>query len=199
MSILPATKANDLIIMLNELAHQKPLDALALKRLERDAEKLIKVDPVGAYAVLGGAASLRGSHEDVNHFHRLALGLCRDAMQLKNYAVSLDYLGKSEDAYSIALEAHENDRGYREAIGLLIELAERLGKDEDYLKFHKAWRDLTGEEFEAPLFPEDNPQELGRLFDVFDKLIEECPQLVVKPDENFWNRIGKLVEGVEID
>lgn len=41
-------------------------------------------------------------------------------------------------------------------------------------------------------------EELGRIFDGFDKMFEECPELIVKPDSELLRLADELVEGVEL-
>lgn len=103
----PVTKAADLIRSLAELARETEPNEFELKRLEREAEQLLKVDAVAGHTALGAAASLRGNTSEVHYRHRLAAKLSGESAEtLHNYVASLTKLGEFTDALEIARRAY---------------------------------------------------------------------------------------------
>ena len=103
----PVTKAADLIRSLAALAKEIEPSEFELKRLEREAEKLLKVDAVAGHTALGAAASLRGDVKEVRYRHRLAAQLSGESAQsLHNFAASLAALGEFTEALEIARRAY---------------------------------------------------------------------------------------------
>lgn len=106
----PATKAAELIKSLAELADEIEPNGFELKRLEREAEQLLKIDAVAGHTALGAAASLRGDVTEVHYRHRLAAKLSGESAQtLYNYAASLIGLGEFTEALEIARRAYSRD------------------------------------------------------------------------------------------
>jgi hypothetical protein len=62
---------------------------------------------------------------------------------------------------------------------------------------------LPGQNVEEPhilvAFPEDNDDNLFQMLDNFDKLINNQPDLVLKPDPKLIELADNLVEGVEVN
>lgn len=103
----PATKAAELLASLASLAEEAEPNDFELKRLEREAEKLLKIDAGAGYTALGAAASLRGDVEGVHARHRAALQLSGDSPEtLRNYAASLSELGEFTKALEVARRAY---------------------------------------------------------------------------------------------
>ena len=104
----PARKANALIEELAKLDRSEVLDDLALGRLAREAQALMKWDAAGAHTVLGGIAGFEGDAAKVREHHVIALRLsARDRQVLGNYATSLTNVGEMDDAFATIMEAHE--------------------------------------------------------------------------------------------
>ena len=80
-----------------------------LRQIERDAEKLMKIDVVEARSVLGASASLRGDVRDVHKHHGIVVKLSgsEPVVALTDYSVSLCMVGKMSEALKVILQAHE--------------------------------------------------------------------------------------------
>ena len=106
LSASRATKSEEIFETLSVIANSKELNELDVKKLEREADKLLKVDAVSAYTALGALASLRGDIEEAHSQHKRALKLSsRSAQALHNYAVSLAKLGEFAAAREAVSEA----------------------------------------------------------------------------------------------
>jgi len=104
----PARKANALIDALAQLDRSGVVDDLALGRLAREAQALMKTDAVAAHTVLGGIAGFEGDAARVREHHVIALRLSpRDRQVLGNYATALTNVGEMDDAFATIMEAHE--------------------------------------------------------------------------------------------
>ena len=134
MSPTPAAarKVADLIGRLVELDHSEEFDDLAVPKLVREAQALMRSDPVGARIVLGGVAGLKGDPEGVREHYEAALRRsARDSEVLKNYATALTKVGYMDDAFeaiSEACERHPDDPSYlQDAIKIAMQGA-RFGE-----------------------------------------------------------------------
>ena len=54
-----ATKASELVEQINSIGCADEVDDLALRRIDRDAQKLMAADPESAHTVLGAVAAPR--------------------------------------------------------------------------------------------------------------------------------------------
>lgn len=103
-----ARKADALIEALAKLHRSEVLDDLALGRLAREVQALMKSDAAGAHMVLGGIAGIEGDAAGVREHHVIALRLlARDRQVLGNYATALTDVGEMDDAFATIMEAHE--------------------------------------------------------------------------------------------
>ena len=101
-----ATKASELAEQINAITYADEANDLALRRIERNAHKLMAADPVGAHTVLGEVAVLRGRVDDVRRHHGIALQQSgHSAQACRNYSVSLMNLGEMIEAFEAAREA----------------------------------------------------------------------------------------------
>ena len=117
----PATTATELIRSLAALAEKTDPSGFELKRLEREAEKLLKVNAVAGHTALGAAASLRGDAKEVHYRHRLAAKLAGESAEtLHNYAASLTKLGEFTKALEIAHRAHSRAPADPDVFGGLV-------------------------------------------------------------------------------
>ena len=124
-----ARKANALIDTLEKLDRSEVLDGLALARLAREAQGLMKSDPAGAHMVLGGIAGIEGDVTRVCKHHEIALELSgRSSQTLTNYAAALINVGEMFEAFTTIMEAHERARGnprvLKSAVGIAMQSAE---------------------------------------------------------------------------
>ena len=121
-----ARKVAALIDRLVELEDSEAFDDLAVPKLVREAQVLMRSDPLGARIVLGGVAGLQGDPEAVREHYQAALRLsARDSEVLKNYATALTKVGYMDDAFeaiSEACERHPDDPSYlRDAIKIAMQ------------------------------------------------------------------------------
>ena len=101
-----ATKASELAERINAITYADEVNDLALRRIERDAHKLMAADPVDAHTVLGAVAVLRGRIDEVRRHHDIALQQSgHSAQACYNYSVSLMGLGELIEAFETAREA----------------------------------------------------------------------------------------------
>ena len=101
-----ATKASELVEQINAIRCADEADDLALRRIERDAQKLMAADPEGAHTVLGAVAVLQGRIDDVRRHHGIALQQSgHSAQACRNYSVSLMDLGEMIEAFEAARES----------------------------------------------------------------------------------------------
>jgi tetratricopeptide (TPR) repeat protein len=134
----PARKASALIEALVDLDRRKTLDDLALNRLAREAQALMKSDATGARAVLGGVASIEGNVERVREHYDAALRLSsRDSNVLAHYATALTKVGKMDDAFEAIMEVcerHPDDAAFlQDAIAIAVQGA-RFGESRSLYK-----------------------------------------------------------------
>ena len=103
----PAPKSEEVLASLAAMANEIDPNGFELKRLEREARKLLDVDAVSGYTALGAIASLRGDVEDVHSHHKRALNLSGESAEaLHNYAASLTKLGEFTEALEVARRAY---------------------------------------------------------------------------------------------
>ena len=104
----PARKADALIGALVELDCSEIMDDLALNRLAREAQALMKSDATGARIVLGGIAGIEGDAAKVREHYGVALRLsARNGHVLANYATALTKVGRMDDAFEAIMEVCE--------------------------------------------------------------------------------------------
>ena len=103
----PAPTSEKILASLAAMANEIDPNGFELKRLEREARKLLNVDAVSGYTALGAVASLRGDVEDVHAHHKRALNLSGESAEaLHNYAASLTKLGEFTEALEVARRAY---------------------------------------------------------------------------------------------
>ena len=101
-----APKSEELIKTLTRIAASDEINEFELRKLDREARKLMTADAAAAHTVLGGIASLRGRTEAVREHHEIALKLSGNSGEaLTNYAVSLSKVGEMTEAFKATMEA----------------------------------------------------------------------------------------------
>jgi len=101
------TKASELI---KQLRSYDPDDShdFVLRKMEREARKLIVTDPIGAHSALGILTSLRGNAENVRYHYDIALQQSGGSVDvLHNYSVCLLQVGEVAEAVGFAREAFQ--------------------------------------------------------------------------------------------
>ena len=150
----PATKAAELIRSLAELAEETEPNEFELKRLEREAEKLLKVDAVAGHTALGAAASLRGDTREVHYRHRLAAKLSGESAETPyNYAASLTKLGEFTDALEIARRANSRAPANPDVFGGLVAASVITGHFREACELINTWNGANPERRFVPDSP----------------------------------------------
>lgn len=104
-----ATKSAQLFDELKKLHYQSKIDEITLKRLEREAKKLLAVDALNGYQILGALCGFAGRiaemRENYDKALQLALTPAERATALHNYATSLGDTGYFSEAAELAFQA----------------------------------------------------------------------------------------------
>ncbi len=138
-----ATKASELVEQINSIRYADEVDDLALRRIDRDAQKLMTADPEGAHTVLGAVAALQGRVDDVRRHHRIALQQSGHSAQAsRNYSVSLMDLGEMIEAFEAAREAFQRAPDDGDALRRLILAALRSAHSREARDHCDRWNTL---------------------------------------------------------
>lgn len=104
-----ATKSAQLGDELKKLHYQSKIDEITLKRLEREAKKLLAVDALNGYQILGVLCGFAGRiaemRENYDKALQLALTPAERATALHNYATSLGDTGYFLESVERALQS----------------------------------------------------------------------------------------------
>lgn len=92
----PAKKHNELLDQLDKLSCEP--NEFTLRRIEREANLLLKSDAAYAYMVLGVIASFRSGSVKMDEFFTKALALNNDSAIVANYVIALGRVGRYEEA-----------------------------------------------------------------------------------------------------
>ena len=142
----PAPKSAELLASLVAMAGEAEPNRFELKRLEREAENLVKVDAVAGYTALGAAATLRGDVEAVHSRHQLALRLSGELPEaLHNYAASLTKLGEFAKALEVARRAHDRAPADPAVLDSLVTTAIFAGHFREAYGAVNQWNDANPE------------------------------------------------------
>ena len=128
------------------IASADTVDELALPRLERDARRLLGIDPPGARNVLGGLAALRGDVAAVRQHYEHAIALDNSFMNYYNYPVSLSIVEEKEDAFQIAGKAVEAAPDRPDVLDHAMKLALEAAHFTDAREYALRWRRLVPNE-----------------------------------------------------
>lgn len=106
-----ATKTNQLLEEINQLRLISKVDSFTFTRLEKEAQKLVKIDAFHAYQFLGILASFKEDITCVHENYKKALNFAlenRDkSIVLNNYAVSLANMGYFIKAAELSIKSYE--------------------------------------------------------------------------------------------
>jgi tetratricopeptide (TPR) repeat protein len=121
-----ATKTNQLAEEINQLRLISKIDSFTIARLEREAQKLVKIDAFSAYQLLGILASLKGDIVSLHKNYEKALKLVvtnqDNARALSNYAASLVNMGYFSEAAELSVKSY----GYNPPSEVIILIPSRL-------------------------------------------------------------------------
>ena len=103
-----ATKAVELFETLNSIALGTEVDDLVLRRVERDAKKMMNTAPVDANSLLGAVAALEGRSDDVRKHFNIALQQSGNSAEVYgNYSTALQRIGEIDQSFEMAKHAFE--------------------------------------------------------------------------------------------
>ena len=140
------TTTTDLLTRLHIMARTGTVDEMELKRIGRDADRLLNADAFMGHQILGAWAALQHDGETARNHHRIALDLAQQVpdkrrLALYNLAVSLAFLGEHAEAagqaYTAAKIENSTDEDLAEAadasiwagnFGDAAELMQEMGK-----------------------------------------------------------------------
>ena len=101
----PVPKQNQLLEQVAVLATSPILNEIALRRLEDEAQKLVRADASGAHAVLGAVAAIRGDGDEVARHHELSIKLDCDVPNWLYYCTSLGIVDDPVELLNVAERA----------------------------------------------------------------------------------------------
>jgi|GEM_PF-2035952 len=107
-----ATKSNQLLQELSQLLHStRNIDQFTLKRLQKEAQSLLKSEALNAHLFLGALAGLQGERSSVHENYKQALTLAptnpNNAIVLNNYITSLLDIGSFSEAVEPVIKAYD--------------------------------------------------------------------------------------------
>ena len=198
---VPQSKANKIIVALNEMGRSGQTDELKLARWKREAGQMKQSGQVSpAFIILGMIACLEGDMEQLRAHHLNAIRHAPDSIDaVRNYAVSLKKSGLLQESLEYFKRAHQLDQSNKHCLNDVIKSLYYLAVGDDQYEeemetYARSWKQLTGENH--PLY--DDPEDLAAMFDAFDEQIKNHPEMLVDPGQEFWDSVEKLVEGVDI-
>jgi len=110
MSPKPALKAETLIEKISELVKQPTgPNEFTLTALKREARALLSTDAFHGYMALGALGALSWDDDELDKNHQNAIGLADNELTHRNYAISLQLVGRREDAAHQAILASQSE------------------------------------------------------------------------------------------
>ena len=131
---------------------------ITLRRLERDAEGTMNVDPAVAHTVLGAIASIRWDAQSVREHFRIALQHADSSETHHNYSISLALVDEWRDSLDAAETAHGKAPDNTAILDNMIERAVEAGQ---FRMAHKYCNQLNA------LRPDETPHALTGLLERF--------------------------------
>ncbi len=135
-----ATTSNQLLQELSQLHSMRNIDQFTLKRLQKEAQSLLKSDPLNAHLFLGALAGLKGERSSIHENYKQALTLAptnpNNAIVLSNYITSLLDIGSFSEAVEPVIKAYDYKLPISEIVttilakaGLFHRVAELIRQD----------------------------------------------------------------------
>ena len=172
-----ATKAVELFETLNSIALGTEVDDLVLRRVERDAKKMMNTAPVDANSVLGAVAALEGRSDDVRKHFNIALQQSGNSAEVySNYSTALQRIGEIDQSFEMAKHAYERAPDEPGVLRDAISSALNAGKFREASAFQDRLAKLAANQ------PEPNEQLATMLGDAVDRSVfrEESVQEVLR-------------------
>jgi hypothetical protein len=171
-----------------------------LAQIKREAETMKQKDPTGSYILLGIIACIKNDIKNMHRYHKNAIKCSGKSLHsIMQYSSSLYNQGFLKDCYVYSLQAHEIEPSNPAILKELLRLSYFLDLDENYEQIKQKLDHLEIYYDDPADFLEDNDDWLERAFTVMDRVIQDNPDLIIKPDTKRESLINELIEGVVID
>lgn len=109
MNPVPLTKIQDTLNKLQPYMDQRtPIDQVTLRRMKKDVEQNMAIDPYLGSLVLGNIAILEWDEVGVDKYYKNLLSLRNNSESQSYYSAALQMLGKFPEALEYAIIASEN-------------------------------------------------------------------------------------------
>jgi len=195
----PKTKADEIFEKINSMVGTGSANEFELKKFKIEAEKLKEIDIAAAFTILGMIACVEGDIEEMHSCHKSAIAYSDENWVKSQYSISLLNRYLFQEAYIIAKEIYDNDPTLLKNLDTLIKATNSLDLEKEFQKYVAEWKKNTGENHSLISFSEDNDDELDKILEHFDDVIDRSPDLIVKPDPILIDLADELVEGVDIN
>jgi hypothetical protein len=196
----PKSKASQIIDELNKMLDNRTINEVALKRFKVEAERIKEKDLAKAFSILGMIACIENDLQNMHSYHKNAITYSNENIaELSHYVVSLMNRRLFKDVHIYAQKVYKKSPSNSKNLDILIRAVNELNLEEEFQKYIKKWENLVEEPHILVAFPEDNDDNLFQMLDNFDKLINNQPDLVLKPDPKLIELADNLVEGVEVN
>jgi hypothetical protein len=178
----------------------RTINEVALKRFKVEAERIKEKDLAKAFSILGMIACIENDLQNMHSYHKNAITYSNENIaELSHYVVSLMNRRLFKDVHIYAQKVYKKSPSNSKNLDILIRAVNELNLEEEFQKYIKKWENLVEEPHILVAFPEDNDDNLFQMLDNFDKLINNQPDLVLKPDPKLIELADNLVEGVEVN
>jgi len=138
----PEEKASELIERFNHLVSQPNVTQFELLRMEGEVKKLLTVDAVHAYLLLGMLGCLKKDESMMRENHERALKLAPNSfVVICNYATSLSkyfYFSEAQEYYKRALEITPNEATVVKSLIDCLYIGGRFHEARHYLDLHES-------------------------------------------------------------
>ena len=149
----PMPKAHELAKRLARMASADAIDEFALRRIEADAQKLMRVDAAGGHLALARVAALRWEVDEMIRRHELAITLRDSAFTRCDYSDSLVLVGEIDEAFEVAREASSRAPDNLAVLRHAIKAAVQDARFHEAQKLCERWCKLSPQE-SPPLQPD---------------------------------------------
>jgi len=202
MRPVPKTKYDHTIKELNIMSGSYDAQAheFRLAQIKREAEAIRQKDPTSSYILLGIIACIKNDIENMHRYHKNAINCSGKSLHsIMQYSSSLFNQGLLKDCYVYSSQAHEIEPSNPAILKELLRLSYYLELNEQYEQIKQKLERLGVHYDDPAVFLEDNDDWLEKAFTAMDRLIDDNPDLIVKPNPEREAIIDELIEGVVID
>ena len=82
---------------------------------------------------------------------------------------------------------------------MLIIALNKTNREEEFQKYINKWFKLEGKPHALVTFPEDNDEYFSEILDKITEMIDNHPELIVRPEPDLIKLADSLVEGIKIN